>query len=901
MRPSPTRRGIDAGPFRSPLMRAPRAGGVPPEPGAGWGAAVGAAGCLTAAVVAVAGGWRGAFDNLGAAFVLIAGLALLVGSQQVPAGGAWPGAFGPAGLPAGALGARRRAGGPGAGGSDLTVTFLFALLLGWGTPPALAAHLVVGVLLELVRGARPRWVMVVVGRRSLALCAAGAVVAAYGLGADLGAGDLPEVALAGLALFAVDDLLGLPTHPRGPAAVGGAAGRGGGRAHAGCRAPLADLRRRVAGGVATLSLAPLVVVAAARSAWLVPLLLPALLVVARVGEVSRQKEHEARHDGLTGLPNRAELAERAAASFRAAERTGCRVGLLLLDLDRFKEVNDRLGHEVGDRLLVVAAARLTAALRPGDVVARLGGDEFAVLLPALPAGEAGRTVVGEVAGRVRGVLRAPYEIDGQFCDVDASVGVALYPDHGGDLPALSRCADLAMYTAKEHRLGVQAYGPRDASRARLRARTTAELGYALEHGQLEVHYQPQAEIADGRVRRVEALLRWRHPSRGLLLPGVFVPLAESAGLIRPITSWVMGRALAQVARWNAVGIPVAVALNASARDLRDPGFVGSVAAALAETGLPAAALTFEVTEGAVTADGDEPAGALRDLADLGVRVSLDDFGTGRVSLDALRRLPFEEIKIDRTVIGRMAGADRDADFVRAVVRMAADLGLRVVAEGVETPVEWRRLAGFGADAAQGWHVAPALPAVLLTPWLAAASAETAAPPRPAAAVSGAQPCSAAGAGRAGEGGGDAGQVREPGHLGGAERGASRPADQDGQPFVPDRGRGELHVDRLPAGRELAVVRHDAPRRAQRQPGQREAHPLRNTEVVAAQARRAHRGLPDPDVARPQVLEQQRPVGVEDPRDQVGQHGHGVGGAFGERVDELEVLADPGAVGLVGPQ
>nr|WP_018504492.1 EAL domain-containing protein [Parafrankia discariae] len=894
------------------MRAAPRAGGGPPEPAAGWGVALGAAGCLAAAAVAVAGAWRGAFDHLGAAFALIAGLALLVGSQPAPAGAAaLPGPSGPAGPPPGAPGVPGGSGGsgrqggpswtggpggPGTGGADLTLAFLFALLLGWGAPPALAVHLVVGVLLELVRGAHPRRVMAVVGRRSLALCVAGAVAAGYGLGADLGAGELPAVAFAGLALFAVDDLLGPCTRPAGPAVPRGGAGRGGtpgGAASggAGGRDPLAELRRRVAGGVATLSLAPLVVVAAARSAWLVPLLLPALLLVARVGELSRQKEHEARHDGLTGLPNRAEFAERAAASFGAAERTGSRVGLLLLDLDRFKKVNDRLGHEVGDRLLMVAAARLTAALRPGDVVARLGGDEFAVLLPALPSGEAAGAVVGEVAGRVRGVLRAPYEIDGQFCDVDASVGVALYPDHGGDLPTLSRCADLAMYAAKEHRLGVQAYGPRDARRARLRARTTAELGYALEHGQLEVHYQPQAEIADGRVRRVEALLRWRHPSRGLLLPGVFVPLAESAGLIRPITSWVMGRALAQVTRWNAAGIPVSVALNASARDLRDPGFVGSVAAALAETGLPAAALTFEVTEGAVTADGDEPAGALHELADLGVRVSLDDFGTGRVSLDALRRLPFAEIKIDRTVIGRMAGADRDADFVRAVVRMAADLGLRVVAEGVETPVEWRRLAGFGADAAQGWHVAPALPAVLLTPWLAAAAAAPAPTPAPAPSA----------AGRAGEGGGDAGQVRQPGHLGRPERGASRPTDQDGQPLIPDRGRGELHVDRLPAGRELAVVRHDATRRAQRQPGQWEAHPLRNTEVVAAQARRAHRGLPDPDVARPQVLEQQRPVGVEDPGDQVGQHGHGVGGAFGERVDEFEVLADPGAVGLVGPQ
>ncbi|EFC83696.1 diguanylate cyclase/phosphodiesterase [Parafrankia sp. EUN1f] len=651
------------------------------------------------------------------------------------------------------------------GGTDLTGTFLFAILLGWGAAPALAVHLVVGVLLELPRRSSLGRVVARVGRRALGLAAAGAVVAAFGLDHTLGTAELPAVALAALVLFVVDDLAGAPIGPlrsRGPvrparpnrlgrpgARVGGAARgrrndiRGGGNGGSGSRGDASfrllynELHRRLAVAAALLSLAPLIVIAAGRGPWLALLLLPALRVVTRVGEGARQKEHEARHDGLTGLPNRTALAERAALSIAAAERTGTRVGLLLLDLDRFKEVNDRLGHDVGDRLLVVAAARLAAALRPGDVVARLGGDEFAVLLPWLPPGADGRAVATEVAGRVRGVVRAPYEIDGQFCDIDVSVGVALYPDHGADLPALSQSADIAMYAAKEHGLGVQAYGPRDARRARLRTRTTAELGYALDHGQLELHYQPQAEIVDGRVRRTEALLRWRHPSRGLLLPGVFVPLAESAGLIRPITSWAMDTALTQTARWHAAGIPAAVALNVSPRDLRDPGFVGSVASALAANNLPPGALTFEVTERALTADGDGAARALRDLVDLGVTVSLDDFGTGLISLDALRRLPIGEIKIDRTVIGRLGADPRDAvtmgladgetvaweaatrevAFIRAVVRMASDLGMRVVAEGVETPTEWCQLAGFGADAAQGWHVAPALPAALVTRWL----------------------------------------------------------------------------------------------------------------------------------------------------------------------------------------
>ncbi|MCK9904252.1 EAL domain-containing protein [Frankia sp. Cpl3] len=683
------------------LAGAPAASPQPPGPVRAR--VLGTVGCLTALLIIGVGLWRGGLSDLGIAFVPLAGLALVVRPQAqlsllsgVPVAG------------------RARL-----GGTDLSGTFLFAILLGWGAPAALAVHLVVA--LPVRRRGVPAWqVMAWVGRRALGLAAAGAVVAACGVDHDLGTEELPAVALAALVLFVIDDLPCpvpgplsslSPSPQRSPSA-------GPQRLAGRRRVALVELHRRVAAGAAMLSLAPLIVIAADRGPWLALLLLPALRVVGRVGEAVRQKEHEARHDGLTGLPNRAALAERAALSFAAAEHSGTRVGLLLLDLDRFKEVNDRLGHEVGDRLLVVAAARLTAALRPGDVVARLGGDEFAVLLPALPAGPAGRAVAAEVAGRVRGVVRAGYEIDGQSCEIDVSVGVALYPDDGSDLPALSRCADVAMYAAKEHRLGIQAYGPQDARRARLRARTAAELGYALDQGQLELHYQPQAEIIDGRVRRAEALLRWRHPSRGLLLPGVFVPLAESTGLMRPLTSWAIDAALTQTARWRAAGIPVAIAVNVSSRDLGDPRFVGSVASALAASDLPADALTFEVTEKALTAAGGDPAGALRDLAELGVSVSLDDFGTGLVSLEALRRLPIDEIKIDRTVIRRMEIAVRDAAFVRAVVRLASDLGLRVVAEGVETPAEWCRLAGFGAHAAQGWHVAPALPAMLLTPWLA---------------------------------------------------------------------------------------------------------------------------------------------------------------------------------------
>jgi diguanylate cyclase (GGDEF)-like protein len=590
------------------------------------------------------------------------------------------------------------------GGADLAVVFLFSIALTYGAGPALAANALVCPVIQRAKGRAPWRVAFNVAQYSLSYAAAGALAGRLGIDAGLGAAQLPAAALAGLALFVVNYVavtIAVALHERVPLPS----------------SLRADLGYHLAVGGAMLSLSPLVAVTSERGVWLVALLLPAVAVVNKVGEVTVAREHQATHDSLTGLPNRALLLSRAATALSGAAGGGHRVAMFLLDLDRFKQVNDTYGHHAGDRLLVVVGARLRRALRPGDTVARLGGDEFAVLLPGLSAGPGGIERALEVAERVRAALRDPYEIDGSVVEVDASVGVAIYPDHGADVGMLLRRADMAMYQAKERGRGVGLYRPAARRRNPARLLETAELAAALANAQLELHYQPQAEMADGRVPRVEALARWQHPLRGLLLPDVFVPLAVTGGLIRAMTTWALGAALDQIALWHTAGVDLGVSVNASGPDMRDPAFATSVAAALTARGLPARALTVEVTEAIILAGADGVDRCLRDLATLGVGVSLDDFGAGASSLAALRRLPFSEIKVDRTIVRGLETNTTNARFVRAIIRLGHELGLRVVAEGVETAGERARLAGYGCDAVQGWHVAPVLPAALLPGWL----------------------------------------------------------------------------------------------------------------------------------------------------------------------------------------
>jgi diguanylate cyclase (GGDEF)-like protein len=418
------------------------------------------------------------------------------------------------------------------------------------------------------------------------------------------------------------------------------------------------------------------------------------------------------HDGLTGLPNRKMLVlstEEALAEARVGER----VGLFLLDLDRFKEVNDTLGHPVGDRLLQLVAHRLIHSVRPGDVVARLGGDEFAVLLPSIRDAAAAR----EVAARLRVALTEPVRLEGMTFDVDASFGIALYPDHAPDFEMLLQRSDVAMYLAKEGRTGVEIYAADKDRNSPERLNLLGDLRRAIDGSELRLYYQPKLDLAGGQVRGVEALLRWRHPERGMIPPAEFVPMAEQSYLMRHLTGYVIDTALAQAAHWWHTGLREQVSVNVSARDLLDSALSDRLEAGLARYRLPPMAIQLEVTERILMTDQAYTADAIRALASLGVPLALDDFGTGYSSLVRLQRLPVAEVKIDASFVRRIGESKDDERIVRSIIDLVRSLGLRSVAEGVESTEVADRLAAMGCDLGQGWLFAKPMSAADATVWL----------------------------------------------------------------------------------------------------------------------------------------------------------------------------------------
>jgi diguanylate cyclase (GGDEF)-like protein len=415
-------------------------------------------------------------------------------------------------------------------------------------------------------------------------------------------------------------------------------------------------------------------------------------------------------DDLTGLPNRralyADVPERLAAR---PLRPGA---LLLLDLDRFKEVNDSLGHDVGDRLLIQVGTRLSAHLRAGDLLARLGGDEFAVFLD-----NAGPEQAVAVAVKLRAALAESFTLEGIALQADVSIGIALFPDQGDDLKVLLRKADMAMYKAKTARSGHHVYMSVDNSHGDERLRTLEELRIALRDDQLVLHYQPKIDLVTGAVNGVEALVRWRHPARGLLYPAAFLVLAEEAGLMHWMTEVVLEKALDQAALWDAAGQPLTVAVNLSASSLVDADLPQRIIAMIAARGLPASALMLEITEEFLMADRERARAILAELSDSGIRLAVDDFGTGYSSLAYLRDLPIDELKLDRSFVIPMADDRRAAALVSSTIHLAHSLGLRMVAEGVEDEVAYDALVRQGCDHAQGFYMSKALPADILDEWL----------------------------------------------------------------------------------------------------------------------------------------------------------------------------------------
>ncbi len=431
-------------------------------------------------------------------------------------------------------------------------------------------------------------------------------------------------------------------------------------------------------------------------------------------QLRRQASENHRHarlDALTELPNRRAFFEHAGQAL-ARPASGDPAAVMVIDLDHFKEVNDTFGHHHGDLLLQAAAQRIGEAVRDRDVMSRLGGDEFAVLLHG-----ASEDAATEVARRIGAALEQPFTVGGVTMDIGASIGIALSPAHGEDVDALLQRADLAMYRAKERHDGYSLYTPELDSEQPGQISLLGDLRRALEHDEMTLHYQPKASMQTGQVSHVEALVRWERPGHGLQAPSEFIPLAERTGLIKQLSGWVLDAALRQLRGWAETGLELTVAVNLSARNLLEADLPDLVAELLTRHAVPAGQLILEITESAIMADETHSVAVLSRLSELGVRLSIDDFGMGYSSLSHLRRLPVDEIKIDRSFVAHMDSERDDALIVQSTVELAHNLGLRVVAEGVETERTWDRLGELGCDYAQGYFLCRPVPPAELQRWL----------------------------------------------------------------------------------------------------------------------------------------------------------------------------------------
>ena len=423
---------------------------------------------------------------------------------------------------------------------------------------------------------------------------------------------------------------------------------------------------------------------------------------------NQQLRHLATHDALTGLPNRVLLDDRLQQAIAHADRDMRAFALLVCDLDRFNLINDSLGHRAGDELLQEVARRLTGVVRPSDTVARFGGDEFVLI----------GTTIGDaddaagLAARVMDILQAPVRIAAIDIHTSPSIGIAMYPEDGTTMQALLAHADAAMYSAKQQGRGnFQRYAPGMDAGTQDRVQLESELHNAVALNQLQLYYQPKVDTHTGEVRSAEALVRWVHPTRGLISPADFIPLAEECGLIGAIGGWVVREACRQTRAWQLAGVPtLRVSVNLSASQFRDSALVQSIRSALDDADLQACYLEVELTESAVMSDPEKSIAVLEHLSAMGVLVSVDDFGTGYSSMSYLRRFPIDKLKIDRVFIDEIASRPEDASIVRAIVSLAHSLRLKVVAEGVETPAQLDFLRTAGCDEYQGYHFSRPLPA-----------------------------------------------------------------------------------------------------------------------------------------------------------------------------------------------
>jgi diguanylate cyclase (GGDEF)-like protein len=428
---------------------------------------------------------------------------------------------------------------------------------------------------------------------------------------------------------------------------------------------------------------------------------------AALRDSEEQLRHQAFHDALTGLPNRALMNDRLAVALAHAHRNLSRLAVMFLDIDRFKLINDSLGHTTGDELLRLVSVRLSKALREGDTLARLGGDEFILLLPGLGEDAA----AAKVARKVLTALRQPFHLDGRELFVSASIGISLYPLDGSDAETLVKNADVAMYRAKEQgRDNYQLYRAELHVRALKRMTLESQLRAAVGRDEFRLYYQPIVDLASGTIVAAEALVRWQHPERGLVLPAEFVSVAEDTGLILPIGAWVLKTACVEAQSWVRRGLPpVRISINLSARQFQQDDFVRQISTILAETGLDPSRLELEITESVAMDNADHTVSVLRRMQDLGVRLTIDDFGTGYSSLSYLKRFPLHALKIDRSFVQDIASDPRNAAVAQAIVALGHGLDIDVIAEGVETEEQRSLLQAQGCQALQGYLFSRPLP------------------------------------------------------------------------------------------------------------------------------------------------------------------------------------------------
>ena len=430
-------------------------------------------------------------------------------------------------------------------------------------------------------------------------------------------------------------------------------------------------------------------------------------------KAEHELERQALHDTLTGLPNRSLLLDRLEQALRTARRLATPLALLVMDLDRFKEINDTFGHRAGDLLIGEVAQRIMADLRETDTVARLGGDEFALILPGADEGGA-----GHVAQKIIAALQRPFEIEGAAHEVAISIGIAVSPQHGEDVETLMRRADMAMYVAKTTPGGAAVYAEQQDPEGSNQLAMMAELRHTLETDQLQVVYQPIVGFVEGEAMRVEVLARWRHPERGLIAPGEFIPLAERSGLVKSLFSRVLAMTLAQCAEWKLANLPVQAAVNLSIRNLLDPELPRVIDQALERAGIPPEWLAFEITESMLMAEPNRVLRTLAELRDIGVQFAIDDFGVGYSSLAYLQRLPAYAVKIDRSFVGRMTRDRGSAEIVKVITNLGHALGMKVIAEGIEDQATYDACAAVGCDSAQGFFVGRPMVATAIPAWLA---------------------------------------------------------------------------------------------------------------------------------------------------------------------------------------